>query len=478
MSRPSFLVILTDDQGSWTRHAPEVITPAIDSLAESGTEFTAFYCASPVCSPARASILTGMPPSAHGVHDWLRSENSGVDTRDVHYLAGLDTTPQALAADGYTCGHAGKWHLGDARTPAPGFTSWYAHRDGGGPYYDAPMTQDGQEVIEPGYVTDAITEHAVAMLSDLAAAQAPFYLQVTYTAPHSPWEHDQHPYELLSLYADTDFPSVPATEPHPWMNRAYAELMAGFTDRQATLAGYCAALSGADRGVAALLAALQASGRAENTYVVCHADNGFACGHHGYWGKGNGTTPLNAWEPSVLVPFVIAGPGIPAGRIKPAPTSALALHATILDLAGVPASASAIAEEPGEQAGPKTARVLEASFAHRFTDRNQSPESAAVVVCDEYGGLRMIRCDDAKLIERVAGPDELYDLAADPDEQVNLIDDPGHASLRASLHRLLADWFAARCDPARDAWHRPITGLGQRHPIMTDATDAERYVTG
>lgn len=476
MSRPNFLVILTDDQGSWTRHAPEVRTPAIDALAASGTEFTSFYCASPVCSPARASILTGTPPSAHGVHDWLLSENSGVDTRGIQYLAGLHTTPMALSASGYTCGHAGKWHLGDARTPAPGFTHWYAHRDGGGHYYGTPMIEDGQEVVEPGYVTDAITDRAVSMLDGLTTADAPFYLQVAYTAPHSPWEHDQHPEELLALYADTDFPSAPTTEPHPWMNRTYAELMAGFTDRQATLAGYCAALSGADRGVAALLETLTTSGRAAETYVIFHSDNGFACGHHGYWGKGNGTTPLNAWEPSVLVPFVIAGPGIPAGRVEPAPTSALSLHATILELAGAPASS--IAEEPGTQSAPKAARVLEASFAHRFGDRNHTPESAAVVVCDEYGGMRMIRCDDTKLIERVAGPDELYNLATDPDEQVNLIDDPDHASLRADLHRLLADWFAARCDPARDAWHRPVTGLGQRHPVMTDATDAERYVSG
>ncbi len=468
MTRPNFVVILTDDQGSWTRTAPEVVTPAIDGLAASGTEFSAFYCASPVCSPARASILTGTPPSAHGVHDWLRGDNAGVDTHGVHYLAGLDTTPQALSDAGYTCGHAGKWHLGDARTPAPGYDRWYAHRDGGGPYYGAPMIADGVEVTEPGYVTDAITDHAVDMLTDLATGTEPFYLEVTYTAPHSPWGPGQHPAELVELYADTDFPSVPVSEPHPWMNRAHTELMAGFTDRHATLAGYCAALSGADRGVARLLAALEASGRASQTYVIFHSDNGFACGHHGYWGKGNGTSVLNAWEPSVLVPFIIAGPGVAPGRVEPAPTSALALHATILELAGVDASARPAAAASG--------RPVEASFASRLDGRAGDPDPA-VVVCDEYGGLRMIRRDSWKLIERVDGPDELYDLAADPGEASNLIDSPAAAGDRAELHDALASWFAARCDPERDGWHRPVTGWGQNAPVFADVPDASRYAT-
>lgn len=467
MSRPNFVVILTDDQGSWTRSAPEVVTPAIDALAAAGTEFTSFYCASPVCSPARASILTGTPPSAHGVHDWLRGDNSGNDTRGVHYLAGLETTPAVLAGEGYACGHAGKWHLGDARTPAPGFSRWYAHRDGGGPYYGAPMIADGVEATEPGYVTDAISDHAVAMLTDLAAQEEPFYLEVTYTAPHSPWGPGQHPTDLVSLYADTDFPSVPVTVPHPWMNTAHTELMAGFTDRHATLSGYCAALSGADRGVGRLLAALEASGRGGETYVIFHSDNGFACGHHGYWGKGNGTAPLNAWEPSVLVPFIIAGPGVAAGRVEPAPTSALALHATILDLAGVPDASS----EPGDSP------AIEPSFASHLDGRAGEPDPS-VVVCDEYGGLRMIRRGGLKLIERLEGPDELYDLDADPGEEHNLIDASSHVGVRAELHDELVAWFAARCDPDRDGWHRPVTGWGQNHPVFAEVSDAERYASG
>lgn len=191
-------MIMTDDQGAWSRGRlmPELVTPALDELGATGRELTSFFCASPVCSPARASVLTGRMPSAHGVHDWIRCENSGIDTAGVRYLAGLDTTPQILAENGWTCAHSGKWHLGDARNPAPGFTGWFAHRDGGGPYYGAPVVTDGIEGTEPGYVTDAITAHAVALLTGLTSTDDPFYLQVHYTAPHAPWTPANHPDEL------------------------------------------------------------------------------------------------------------------------------------------------------------------------------------------------------------------------------------------------------------------------------------------
>ncbi len=454
--RPNFLIVLTDDQGSWTRTAPEVITPALDALAADGLELTGFHCVSPVCSPARASLITGMIPSAHGVHDWIRGDNSGRDSRGVHYLDGLETTPAVLARSGYVCGHAGKWHLGDARTPAPGFTHWFSHRDGGGPYYGAPVVEAGVERVEPGYITSEITAQAVSTLHTLLAGDEPFYLQVHYTAPHSPWTPDQHPDILLGLYEGSDFPSVPREEPHPWMNRSHGELMAGFADPETTLQGYCAALTGVDRGLAALLTELDQAPAAAETYVIFHSDNGFSCGHHGFWGKGNGTAPLNAWDPSVKVPFVIRGPGIEPGRIDDALLSALSLHATILDLAGVDPA-------PG----------TEPSFAARLLG-DQQPQPDTVVVHDEYGGLRMVRSRTTKLIERPGGPDELYLIDEDPDERVNRIDDPSVAHVRDELSERLRAWFAQRSNPDRDGWSLPVHGYGQNGPLGSEPP-AEGY---
>ena len=144
-NRPNILFILTDDQGAWALGAAgnrEIITPHLDRLASEGAYFPNFFCASPVCSPARASILTGLPPSQHGIHDWIRSGNVPADrcpkpfmddTQAIEYLAGLPTYPQILADNGYVCGISGKWHLGDSLRPQQGFGYWHVIPYGGSP---------------------------------------------------------------------------------------------------------------------------------------------------------------------------------------------------------------------------------------------------------------------------------------------------------------------------------------------------------
>ncbi|HET8765912.1 MAG TPA: sulfatase-like hydrolase/transferase [Pedococcus sp.] len=465
MASPNFVVIVTDDQGAWARGRlmPELVSPVLDELGATGLELENFFCASPVCSPARASLLTGRMPSAHGVHDWLRSENSGVSSVGKHYLDGLATTPEVLAANGYACGHSGKWHLGDARVPAPGFTRWYSHRDGGGHYFGAPMVEDGREHIEPAYVTDAITSRAVAMVEELARGTAPFYVQVHYTAPHTPWHAQEHPDELLDLYRDTDFPSIPREPTHPWFRRDDGELRAAQDDDPVSaLRGYCAAISGVDRGVGQLLASLERAGRREDTYVLFLSDNGFSCGHHGYWGKGNGTWPTNLWDPSIRVPFIINRPGVVRPRLDAALTSAAALHPTILELAGVPTPHDSLAA--GE------------SFAARVTGACVDAGTVdGLVVYDEYGGTRMIRTRTHKLVVRREGPDELYDLVLDPGERDNLLGDPGNHEVESDLRGRLESWFTAHSTPDRDAFATPVQGFGQDQPVWA-ADVSERYV--
>ena len=102
---PNVLVVLTDDQGPWamSRTCPELVTPVLDDLVSRSTSFENYYCASPVCSPSRASLLTGRMPSAHGVHDWLVGERHP-DAHEDDYLGGLTTLPQALEEAGYELG--------------------------------------------------------------------------------------------------------------------------------------------------------------------------------------------------------------------------------------------------------------------------------------------------------------------------------------------------------------------------------------
>lgn len=326
LARPNLLVIVSDDQGPWALGCAgndELQTPTLDQLAEEGMRLDRFFCASPVCSPARASLLTGRMPSAHGVHDWIRGEAYGVvDERDIDYLEGLTTTPEVLADSGWTCGYSGKWHLGTGREPAAGVGFWYAHRTGDGPYVGAPVWRES----EPRHLTEAITEEALSFLDGPGAAGEPFYLAVNYTAPHSPWV-GQHPQRWLDLYADCDFVSCPQEPPHPWFSWEPGPVAEAMRDPRPSLQGYFASISAMDAGVAQLLARLDAGGLRESTIVVFTSDNGVqlrALRHLGQGQRDLAAEPVGELGASAGDhPLAGTGPGRggqrrPGQRVRPA----------------------------------------------------------------------------------------------------------------------------------------------------------------
>lgn len=467
--RHNIVTIISDDQGPWALGCAgndELQTPALDQLAAEGTRLDRFYCASPVCSPARASLLTGRMPSAHGVHDWIRGEAYGIpDEGGVRYLQGLQNTPEVLADAGWTCGYAGKWHLGSTRTPAPGFSSWYAHRTGDGPYYGAPVSAHGRQYEEPRYFTDAVTDEAVDFIHAHQGDEMPFFLAAAYTAPHSPWV-DQHPREYLDLYADCDFASCPQEPPHPWFSWEPGPISTAMRDPRPSLQGYFASITAMDAGIGRLLATIDACGLRDTTVIAFVSDNGFSCGHHGIWGKGNATWPLNLWENSVRVPAIVRQPGrVAAGQVSQSLVSACDLHPTLLDLAGVQGPSDPLA------AGRSILPVL----VGRETDPRES-----VFVFDEYGGARMVCTPQDKLVLRADHhPTELYDLTEDPGERTNLAEDSPQSRTRvAELTGLLQDWFSAHSDPRRDAFNRRVSGRGQLAPVTAGLPDQQTYFTG
>ena len=486
---PNVLLLVTDDQGAWALPSamPELHTPILARLQREGRTFERFFCASPVCSPARASMTTGRMPSAHGVHDWLHPEalartdapRRPFDPDFLEDLPGADTLGAMFSRHGYRCGMTGKWHLGSSDRPAEGFEYWYAHQLGGGPYYDAPIWRqaDGagapaspaQPGTEPSYLTDAITDRALDFLRGAADDRRPFFLQVTWTAPHDPWFDGNHPADLLDLYADTDFPSVPQPPAHPWS--VPENFPRAVADRHGALAGYCAALSGVDRSIEALLAELERTGALESTIVIVTSDNGFSCGHHGIWGKGNATTPLNFWEPSITVPLIVRWPRhVPAGTWDRTPISATGLLETLAELTG------AVPREDPLRAGRSFAECLvggrddpngrDAPDGTRAgEERGAGPADGPIVIHDEYGAHRMIRTDGWKLVLRREGPTELYHLDDDPGEERDLSRDPAHAARRRALEGELTSWFAAHETAALSGWGTAVDGAGQRRPL-------------
>lgn len=460
--RPNILFVLTDDQGAWALGSAgnrEIHTPVLDGLARRGMRFDNFFCASPVCSPARASILTGRIPSQHGVHDWLAGGNlageEGLarladpaqrgrlervlrqDRSAIRYLDGLSGWSEDLAAAGYACGFNGKWHMGDSLHPQKGYTWWRVIPYGGSDYNQSVWISGGKLRLVEGYLTDVITEQGLEFLESRRGREQPFLLSVHYTAPHSPWEAGQHPEELTGLYRDCRFESCPdLPEAHPWQidsaPRGTGE------KRLELLTGYFAAVSGVDRGVGRLLTRLEEIGELDNTLVIFSGDNGMNMGHHGIWGKGNGTFPLNMYDSSVKVPFIVSWPGVvPAGSTDQHLLSHYDIYPTLLELLGLPPRAENL---PGK------------SFAGVLRGEAQTEsEDERVMVMDEYGPVRMIRGRRWKYVHRYPyGPHELYDLQEDPGERRNRYGEKELRPLSQALRRELEAWFLRYADPRVD----------------------------
>ena len=457
-TRPNVIFILTDDQGPWAAGCygnPEIRTPNIDRLAREGLRFENFFVATPVCSPSRATYLTGRIPSQHGVHDYLagrpytygpglRGRGGQIGPEATRNMDGEIGYTDIMARHGWACALSGKWHLGDNQIPQLGFSHWFIRRHDGGQYPHADMIRNGEFVDIPRYVTDVITDEALTLIDRYTDSGTPFYISVHHNAPHAPFTG--HPQDVVDSYDGCAFESCPQEPIHPWaVGHALTEKCLG--DRE-MLKGYFAAVTGIDTNVGRILDKLEERGIRENTLVIYASDNGFSCGHHGFWGKGNGTQPRNMYENSVRVPAIFSQPGvIPQGRVEDALVSAYDFMPTLLNYLDLPV--------------PEDRNLPGTSFLPLLRGEEMS-ERDSLVVYDEYGPVRMVRTSDWKYVHRhPQGPHELYDLVNDPDERANLVDDGGQVQRIAELKALMDEWFARYVIPERDGLRRDGDERGQ-----------------
>jgi arylsulfatase A-like enzyme len=207
-----------------------------------------------------------------------------------------------------------------------------------------------------------------------------------------------------------------------------------------------------DMDVGRILQRLSDLGLRDDTLIIFASDNGYSCGHHGFWGKGNGTFPLNMYENSIRVPLIISHPGqLAGGRSVEALVSGYDFMPTLLAYLRLPLPTES--NLPGQSLLP----LLE---GHDETGRE------SVVVYDEYGPVRMIRTMDWKYVHRYPyGPNGLYDLVSDPDERLNLIDEPAYRGRASDLRQRLVAWFAQYVDVSMDGARFPVTGQGQSRQI-------------
>ncbi len=420
-ARPNFVFILVDDLRwdalSCTGHS-FIETPNIDRVAAEGVNFRNAFVSTPLCSPSRASYLTGLYAHLHGI------EGNG-DAEGGHRLI---TFPRLLQKAGYTTAYVGKWHMGDDDAPRPGFDRWVSFK-GQGDYLDPTLNIDGQVVKTSGYVTDILTDHAVEFLRRPHAR--PFCLYLAHKAVHSSFTPAARHADKFSNEKIVRAPSVnDSLAGKPVLTRELEEPERSNQNpgtKDSTVLGQLRGLLAIDEGVGRLFAALQATGRLNDTLVIFTSDNGFFWGEHGRGDK------RMAYEESIRVPLLMRYPKmIAASSLREQMVLNIDIAPTLLDLAGV--------DVPQAMHGRSLRPVLrdaKAPWRTSFlTEYFSNPKN-------RIPGWQAVRTDRWKYIHYlgVENVDELYDLTSDRYELTNLLKDPGAAAkaeeLRAELKRLV-----------------------------------------
>ncbi len=436
---PNILLILTDDHAQWALGCygnGEVRTPTLDALAAGGARMANAFTVTPVCSPARATLLTGRLPSQHGIHDWLQESDPLVGNHN--WLAAETTLAQLLAGQGgYTVGLCGKWHCGRSDTPQPGFGYWFSD-DRTSPPHRGEHAYRFQDQLVPlsGFSSHIHTQRALDFLRRRDRAR-PFFLIVAHTGCHSPWR-DQ-PERWTRHYRDAAFHDLPEDAPYPFGSSTGEEAPVSAEEQHAAHVQYYAAASDLDEQVGLLIDELDLQGILQDTLVFYVSDHGLNLGHHGLWGKGNASRPANMLEESIRVPLILHYPrAIAAGRVRTEFVDHTDLFQTLLDFAGVSLSADQRSRRryPGRSFRPLL--------------QGQALPDWRTVQYGEYGDVRMIRTTGSKLVRRYPdGPHLLFDLNGDPRETTNLFAASQYQPLAQDLTARMEAFFNTFEEPAR-----------------------------
>jgi arylsulfatase A-like enzyme len=435
--RVNLVLIMTDNQGPWTLGCygnPEIKTPNIDRMARQGMLFTQAFANNAVCSPTRATVLTGLMPSQHGVHKYVNNDVM-LGPKAYSTIAEFDSLPQVLSESGYVCGLSGKWHLGDNLHPQEGFSFWVTkpggHTTG---FTNQEIIENGAIHKEPSHQTDYWTRRGIEFIR--SNRDRPFFLFLAYNGPYGLGGSVLKPSanRYAALYADKEMTSFPREAPNAWL-RENRQMMNNLSAMRA----YASEVSMVDDGVGKVLAALAECGVEDNTLVIFTADQGLAGGHSGFWGMGDHTRPLTAYDWTMRIPLILRQPGhIPVGQRRDLMVANYDLMPTVLGYLGL---ASKMPSEP-----PSPGRRFDAVLRGKRIPWNN-------VVFYEFENVRAIRTDAYKYIERVGGePNELYDMKRDPGELANLYGQERYRQIQQDLARRLHAFFERYAEAKWDLW--------------------------
>ena len=443
--QPNVVLIMTDNQGAWTLGCygnPDIRTPNIDKLAAEGARFARALNCNPVCSPARASYLTGLIPSQHGIHNWFDdSVLAGPTAYDG--LAEFETLPKLLKKAGYTCGVSGKWHLGDCLHPPKEFDLWTTTPHGAlTTFYGAEVVDAGKVRVEPGYLIEYWTQRGIQFIEE--NKDRPFFLYLPLSGPYSlgPIMSRAARNRHASQYAQEDLLSFPRDSMHPWQhdNKSFHNTMTAIR----RMAAEC---SGVDDCVGDVIAALKRLNLDDNTLVIYCADHGWMGGQLGIWGMGDHTRPLGAFELMMQVPLIFRQPGtVVPGAVHDMFVSNYDFLPSLLSFIGLSHLIPASSHSPGRDYSP-------------FLRGSSVKWDNSVFYEMEF--TRAIRSERWKYVDRYPdGPNELYDMEVDPHEHMNLFGQPKLASIQRNMSRRLDEFFHSYADPRYNLWRGGVSKQG------------------
>jgi len=438
-----------------------VKTPNIDQLAEEGVVFDYAFTPTPICGPSRASLITGLRPTRHGI--LFNSESGSVAGRD--FIGTYLTLAEYLTERNYRSVICGKWHVGTNLSPIecdfegvfyPGYgypknhphyldylkklgrtfklrdESYTQAPDGSDKILMAAVQEGPPEVSIPHYLVD----QAIAEIRQSASSGKPFFVRVDFWGPHSPYivpEPYASMYDPKQMEPWANFKDALAGKPE--IQRAYRRYwgIENFTWDQwtrpvAMCYGYCSLI---DDQVARLRAVLDELGIADDTAIIYTSDHGGMVGAHNMADKG----PY-LYDEICRIPLIAHIPGLSGGRRSDALAYNMDLMPTILELAGcdVPDNIDAVSLMPILQGKKNRVRDDEAVYME-FHGHHQ-PYSQ-----------RLVRTRKAKYIFNAADFDELYDLQHDPNELHNVIADPNYRELLQQMRRHMRRWLSKYDDP-------------------------------
>jgi len=450
--RPNIIYLFSDQhryQSMSFTEMPELKTPNLARMARQGTSFEYAISNNPVCVPYRSSLLSGLWPHRTGA-----VENTGG-------LSAWDRTlGDVFKAAGYVTGYTGKWHAG--MFPAHAGFDWHMNWRDTGNHWNSSWTDlsnGGRRQDCKTYNATKMTDQAVEFIESCAGGEAPFFLMVSWNPPH--YIFIDAPADKKALY--------PSADKLPWRRNAMERTKA---KRWPDYQGYHAHVTAIDQEAGRILAKLAQLGIDDSTIVLYSSDHGSMMNSHG---KGDKRHPE---DESCRVPFLVTGPGVPAGEIRRELFGAIDIFPTLCGLAGIdiPSFCDGMDFSPnilGKPGGPDPESQLLMNVANLSLRRYYETVSREVIRAHHTPLFRGVRGKRYTYTVDSRGEWRLWDNEKDPYQMTNLVKDPAHAQVRARMREQLDAWLSKAEDPFL---HEDYLKMPLSERICQQALDGRRQL--